>query len=86
MWSTVLGLVALAALGWRLVHVFRRKQRQKAAATEFLFADVLGVVEEAVFEQRGANFFHSERDRGHSKESIFLRVHRHCDQKLLTTL
>ena len=43
MWSTVLGLVALAALGWRLAHVFRRKQRQKAAATEFLFADVLGV-------------------------------------------
>ena len=55
MWSMVLGLVALAALGWRLVHVFRRKQRQKAAATEFLFADVLGVVEEAVFEQRGAD-------------------------------
>ena len=55
MWSTVLGLVALAALGWRLVHVFRRKQRQKTAATEFLFADVLGVVEEAVFEKRGAD-------------------------------
>jgi hypothetical protein len=55
MWSTVLGLVALAALGWRLVHVFRRKQRQKAAAAESLFANVLGVVEEAVFEQRGAD-------------------------------
>ena len=55
MWSMVLGLVALAALGWRLVHVFRRKQRQKAAATEFLFADLLGVVEEAAFEQRGAD-------------------------------
>ncbi len=55
MWSTVLGLVALAVLGWRLVDVFRRKQRQKAAATEFLFADVLEVVEEPVFEQRGAD-------------------------------
>ena len=55
MWSSLLGLVALAALGARLVYVFRRKQRQKAAATEFLFADVLGVVEEAAFEQRGAD-------------------------------
>lgn len=57
MWSTVLGLVALAALGWRLFHVFRRKQRQKAAATKFLFADVLEVIEEPVFEQRGADEF-----------------------------
>lgn len=55
MWGTVLGLVALAALGWRLVHIFRRKQRQKAAATKFLFAEVLEVVEEPVFEQRGAD-------------------------------
>jgi hypothetical protein len=55
MWSTVLGLVALAVLGARLVYVFRRKQRQKADSAEFLFADVIGVVEEAVFEQRGAD-------------------------------
>lgn len=55
MWSTVLGLVTLAVLGWRLVYIFRRKQRKKAAAAEFLFADVLGVVEEPVFEQRGAD-------------------------------
>lgn len=54
MWSTVLGLVVLAALGWRLVYVFRRKQRQKAASAEFLFADVLRIVEEPVFEQIGA--------------------------------
>jgi len=57
MWSTVLGLVALAALVWRLVYVFRRKQRQKAEATEFLFADILEVVEKPVFEQRGADEF-----------------------------
>jgi hypothetical protein len=57
MWSTVLGLVALAMLGWRLVYVFRRKQRQKAAATEFLFSDVLEVVEKPDFEQRGADEF-----------------------------
>jgi hypothetical protein len=57
MWSTVLGLVALAMLGGRLVYVFRRKQRQKAAASEFLFADVLEVVEEPVFEQKGADEF-----------------------------
>jgi hypothetical protein len=57
MWSTVLGLVALAVLGGRLVYVFRRKQRQKAAASEFLFADVLEVVEEPVFEQKGADEF-----------------------------
>lgn len=55
MWSTVLGLVALAVLGARLIYVFRRKQRQKAAATEFLFADILEVVEKPVFEQRGAD-------------------------------
>lgn len=55
MWSIVLGLVALAALGWRLVYVFRRKQRQKAEATEFLFADILEVVEKPIFEQRGAD-------------------------------
>ncbi len=55
MWSTVLGLVALAALGWRLVYVFRRKQRQKAEAAEFLFADVLDVIEKPVFEQKGAD-------------------------------
>ena len=57
MWGTVLGLIALAVLGARLVYVFRRKQRQKAASTEFVFADVLGVVEEPVFEQRGADEF-----------------------------
>ncbi|HUQ35436.1 MAG TPA: hypothetical protein VM144_03570 [Aestuariivirga sp.] len=57
MWGMVLGLVALAVLGARLVYVFRRKQRQKAAATEFLFADVLEVVEKPVFEQRGADEF-----------------------------
>jgi hypothetical protein len=57
MWSTGIGLVALAVLGWRLVYVFRRKQRQKAAATEFLFADVLAIVEKPVFEQRGADEF-----------------------------
>ena len=57
MWSTVLGLVALAALGARLVYVFRRKQRQKAEATKYLFADVLGVVEAPVFEQKGADEF-----------------------------
>src|SRR5690349_20394593 len=55
MWSTVLGLVALAALSWRLVYVFRRKQKRKAEATKFLFADVLLVVEGPVFEQRGAD-------------------------------
>ncbi len=55
MWSTVLGLVALAVLGARLVYIFRRKKRQKAAAAEYLFADVLGVVGEPVFEQRGAD-------------------------------
>jgi hypothetical protein len=55
MWSTVLGMVALAVLGWRLVYVFRRKQRQKAEATEFLYADVRGVIEEPVFEQKGAD-------------------------------
>jgi len=53
----VFGLVALAALGWRLGFVFRRKQRQKAAATEFLFADVLAAIEKPVFEQRGADGF-----------------------------
>jgi hypothetical protein len=52
-----LGLVALAVLGWRLVYVFRRKQRQKAAATEFIFAGVLAIVEKPVFEQRGADEF-----------------------------
>lgn len=57
MWSTMLGLVALVVLGARLVYVFRRKQRQKAAAAEYLFADVLGVVEKPVFEQRGADEF-----------------------------
>jgi hypothetical protein len=57
MWSTVLGLVALAVLGWRLVYVFRRKQRQKAEAAEFFFADVLAVIEKPVFEQRGADGF-----------------------------
>ncbi len=57
MWGTVLGLVALAALGWRLVHVVRRKQRQKAEAAEFIFADVLEVIEKPVFEQRGADGF-----------------------------
>jgi hypothetical protein len=57
MWSTGLGLVALAVLGWRLVYVFRRKQRQRAASTEFLFADVLAIVEKRVFEQRGADEF-----------------------------
>ena len=57
MWSTVLGLVALAVLGWRMVHVFRRKQKQRAQKTEYLFADVLGIVEERVFEQRGADGF-----------------------------
>jgi hypothetical protein len=57
MWSTVLGLVALAVLGGRLVYVFRRKQRQKMAATEFLFADALEVVEKPAFELRGADEF-----------------------------
>jgi hypothetical protein len=57
MWSTVLALVALAALGWRLVYVVRRKQRQKAAAIEFIFADVRRVIEKPVFEQRGADGF-----------------------------
>lgn len=57
MWSTVLGLAALAALSARLIFVFRRKQRQKAESKEFLFADVLKVVEEPVFEQRGADEF-----------------------------
>jgi hypothetical protein len=57
MWGTVLGLVALAALGARLVYVFRRKRRHKAEAAEFLFADVLEVVEAPVFEQRGADEF-----------------------------
>ncbi len=57
MWSSLLGLVALAALGARLVYVFRRKQRQKAESAEFLFADVLGIIEEPVFEQKGADEF-----------------------------
>ena len=57
MWGMVLGLVALAVLGARLVYVFQRKQRQKAEAAEFLFAEVLGFVEERVFEQMGADEF-----------------------------
>lgn len=57
MWGTLLGLVALATLGARLVYVFRRKQRQKAESAQFVFADILGIVEEPVFEQRGADEF-----------------------------
>lgn len=57
MWGTVFGLIALAALGARLVYVFRRKRRQKAESAEFLFADAVGVVEDPVFERRGADEF-----------------------------
>ncbi|MGB8313513.1 MAG: hypothetical protein WCE69_03415 [Aestuariivirga sp.] len=57
MWSTVIGLVALAAIGARLVWVFRRAQSRKKATEEFLFADALKTIQEPVFEHMGPHGF-----------------------------
>lgn len=57
MWGTLLGLVIVAGLGARLVYVFRRTQERRKAATETLFADALGIIEEPRFEQQGAHGF-----------------------------
>lgn len=57
MWITVLGLAGTAAICWRLVHVYRRSRERKKAATQALFADVLKVVEDPVFEERDAHGF-----------------------------
>lgn len=53
----VLGLVALVLLSVRLIYVFRNKKRRKAESAKFLFADVLGIVKDPVFEHRGADEF-----------------------------
>jgi len=57
MWTTVLGLVGLAAICARLVFVFRRSRERRKAATEALFADALRVIEDPVFESRDADGF-----------------------------
>ena len=57
MWSSVLGVVAIAGLGARLIYVFRRTRERKKAAAEVLFSDALSIVEEPVFEPQGARGF-----------------------------
>jgi hypothetical protein len=57
MLGMVLGLVALVLLSVRLVYVFRSKKKRRAESTEFLFANILGIVEDPVFEHRGADEF-----------------------------
>ena len=57
MWSTVLGLVAIAGMGARLVYVFLRKRERRKAATEALFADALEIISEPIFEQQGSHGF-----------------------------
>ena len=52
MWSTVLGVVAIAALGARLVQNFQKTRARKKTNIEALFSDVLNVIEEPVFEQQ----------------------------------
>ena len=52
MWSTVLGVVAIAALGARLVQNFQKTRARKKTNIEALFSDVPNVIEEPVFEHQ----------------------------------
>ena len=57
MWSAVLGVVAIAALGARLVYNFQKARARRQANTEMLFAGVLKVTEEPRFEQQDERGF-----------------------------
>ncbi len=57
MWSTAIGLAALAALSARLVFIFFRNRRRKEAATEFLFAGLGALIQNPVLEQTGSPGF-----------------------------
>jgi hypothetical protein len=54
MWTTIVGMAALAAICWRLVYVFKRSRVRRKAATDALFADALRIIERPVFEESGA--------------------------------
>ncbi len=57
MWATMLGLVGLVAIFWRLIFVYRRSQDLKKSNTDALFADALKIVEYPVFDTRGVHGF-----------------------------
>ncbi len=57
MWGGVLGFMIIAALGARLVYVFRRKRALQKAEADTLFAGALQIVESPVFEPQGPHQF-----------------------------